>query len=29
MLIFDISAPGAMARICQGEDIGTTITTPA
>jgi uridylate kinase len=29
MHIFDVSAPGAMQRICQGEDIGTLINTPA
>ena len=28
MHIFDVSAPGAMRRICEGEDIGTLITTP-
>ncbi|MBR7834738.1 UMP kinase [Actinospica durhamensis] len=27
MHIFDIAAPGAMRRICQGEDVGTLITT--
>ncbi|MBR7830855.1 UMP kinase [Actinospica sp. MGRD01-02] len=28
MHIFDVSAPGAMRRICEGEDIGTLIATP-
>lgn len=27
MHIFDIAAPGAMRKICEGEDIGTLITT--
>ena len=29
MHIFDVSAAGAMRRICQGESIGTQISTPA
>jgi hypothetical protein len=27
MHIFDVSTPDAMYRICQGEDVGTLITT--